>query len=76
MLAGKYGNSTGSLKPLDGLNVQHLRHELEARGVPTAEKLKPDMQEELSSILKGAQRVPTLLVCNPTQSLDSLNLSH
>jgi len=34
------------------------------------------MQDELSSIiLQGAQRVPTLLVLNPQQSLANLNLS-
>lgn len=33
------------------------------------------MQEELDSILKGVQRVPTLLVSHPQQSLGSLNLS-
>ncbi len=75
ILKGKYGNSPGSLKPLNGLRVEQLRQELETRGQCTSDKLKPELLEELSCILKGAQRVPTLLVCNPTQSLDSLNLS-
>lgn len=75
VLAGKYGNSPGTLKPLDGLKVNELREELEARGKDTSGKLKPDMQDELSSILQGAQRVPTLLVLNPQQPLANLNLS-
>ncbi len=75
VLGGKYGNSPGTLKPLDGLRVHKLRRELEARGKTTNGKLKPDMQEELGRILKGAQRVPTLLVLNPQQPLISLNLS-
>lgn len=33
------------------------------------------MQQELTSILQGVQRVPTLLVLNPQQPLSSLNLS-
>ncbi len=32
------------------------------------------MQEQLTELLKGAQRVPSLLVLNPTQSLRDLNL--
>lgn len=75
VLGGKYGNSLGTLKPLDGLKVNELREELEARGKGTSGKLKPDMQDELSSILQGAQRVPTLLVLNPQQPLANLNLS-
>jgi len=31
VLAGKYGNSPGTLKPLDSLKVNELREELEAR---------------------------------------------
>jgi len=75
VLAGKYGNSPGRLKPFDSLKVDELQQELEARGYNTTGKLKQQMQEELDSILKGVQRVPTLLVSHPQQSLDSLNLS-
>ncbi len=60
------------MKPLDGLRVHEQRKELEARGKTTMGK---DLQEELGSILKGAQRVPTLLVLTPQQPLISLNLS-
>ena len=74
ILAGKHGNVPGCLKPLEGLRVQELREELEARGQSTDGKMKPQLQSELISILEGAQRVPTLLALNPTQSLASLNL--
>ena len=74
VLAGKYGNSPGRLKPFDNLKVNELRQELEARGCNTAGKLKQQMQAELDSILKGVQRVPTVLVSHPQQSLASLNL--
>ena len=51
-----------------------LREELTARGYETADMLKPDMQAQLTAELKGAQRVPTLLVLDPTQSLEKLHL--
>ena len=76
ILAGKHGSVPGCLKPLEGLKVQELREELEARGQSTEGKLKPELQCELTSILEGAQRVPTLLTLNPTQSLTSLNLGN
>ena len=75
--SGKYGNSPGQLKPLDSLKVSELREELHARGVPdTWNKLKPELQEVLATTLQGAQRVPTLLTVNPSQSLSALNLEH
>lgn len=36
---------------------------------------KKELESILISILKGAQRVPTLLITNPTQSISELNLS-
>lgn len=35
---------------------------------------KKELQEQLSEVLKGAQRVPTLLLQNPQQALSDLNL--
>lgn len=73
--SGKYGNTPRQLKPLDNLKVNELREELRAGQVTgTQTRLKPDLQEELATTLKGAQRVPTLLTMNPTQSLSALNL--
>ena len=75
ILAGKHGGQAGKLKPLDKLLVAELREELTARGfVDTSVMKKPEMQEKLTEVLKGAQRVPSLLVLNPTQSLQDLNL--
>ena len=71
----KYGNAHGSLKPLDGLLVNDLRAELQARGMPTLGKLKDKLQADLTATLKGAQRVPTLLTQKPSQSLADLNLN-
>ena len=74
ILAGQYGNQPGQLKPLEKLLVASLREELTVRGYETAHMLKPDMQAQLTAELKGAQRVPTLLVLDPTQSLENLHL--
>ena len=74
ILAGKYGNAPGQLKPLDGLLVAKLKEELKARHITTNGKNKPELQTELTELLQGAQRVPTLLTRNPSQSLASLNL--
>ncbi len=74
VLAGRFGNAPGSLKPFDGLLVNDLRIELQARSMPTMGKLKDELQSDLTAILKGAQRVPTLLTQKPSQSLIDLNL--
>ena len=74
VLAGKFGNKQGQLKPLDNLLVSQLREELRARGLSIQGKLKPALQHDLTVSLKGAQRVPTLLTLNPPQTLGSLNL--
>jgi len=75
VLGGTYSNQTCTLKPLDNLKIGELQKELQARGYDTTDKLKPELQETLCSLLKGAQRVPTILTLNPTQSLHRLNLT-
>ena len=45
------------------------------RGYETHQMLKPEMQALLTAELKGAERVPSLLVLNPTQSLQDLHLA-
>jgi len=74
VLAGTYGSMSGRLKPLEGLNVKQLRKELESRGSTTKGKLKPQLKDELTTILSGVQRVPTVLILDPKQPLSSLNL--
>ena len=61
LVLGRFGDAPGSLKPLDGLLVKHLRMELQALGMPTLGKPKDELQADLTAILKGAERVPTLL---------------
>ncbi len=72
--AGKFGTVAGKLKPLDKLLIADLKAELTARGYQVSSMKKPEMQSLLTEELKGAQRVPALLITNPTQSLDELNL--
>ena len=64
----------GYILLLDQLLVANLREELTARGYEIHKMLKPEMQALLTAELKGAQRVPSLLVLNPTQSLRDLHL--
>ena len=54
--AGKYGKKAGELKPLDSLKAAELKLELKARGHKHIDnKLKPELQQTLTSILEGAQ---------------------
>lgn len=66
----------GKLKPLEGLKVNDVRSELDAPGISTTGKLKNELQADLVDILRGAQRVPTLLSLSLSQSLADLNLQH
>lgn len=75
VLAGKHGNKAGVLKAFEGLRVSEIREELMARGNWEVDKNKKELDVVLSSILRGAQRVPSLLITDPHQSLDDLNLS-
>ena len=50
------------LKPFDKLLVNQVREELHARGIYDMDKVRKCLDKELNDILKGAQRVPTLLL--------------
>ena len=56
--------------------MKELREELHARGIFDTDKVKKELQEQLNEVLKGAQRVPTLLLQNPQQALSEINLQH
>lgn len=72
---GKFGSKPGVLKPFDKLKKAELKEELVKWGVLNITRDKKRLESTLVSILKGAQRVPTLLITDPTQSLSELNLS-
>ena len=76
VLAGKHGNQPGALKPFEALNVQQLHEELRARNVYHEATTKSDLTSTLRGILCGAQRVPSLLLANPTLPLEALHLQH
>ena len=73
-IAGKLGRQQGELKPFELLRAQQIREELHARGSVDTDKRKDDLEAMLKGILKGIQRVPTLLLLNPTGELSDLNL--
>lgn len=75
VLQGKFGCRSGVLKPFDKLKKAELQEELSKRGVSIVDLDKTDLLSALSSILKGAQRVPTILLTNPSQCLADLNLA-
>jgi len=57
----------------EALNVQQLQEELRDRNVYHLATTKQDLNNTLRGILRGAQRVPSLLA-NPTLSLEAVNL--
>ena len=72
--AGSLGKTPGSLKPFEKLKLADLKEELRLRGQYNLDRCKPELQEELTTLLKGVQRVPSLLVLQPQQALSTYNL--
>ena len=64
----------GCSKPFDDLDVDHLGQELVARGIYDFERTKKERLQLLKETLKGIQRVPTLLLNNPTETLTQVHL--
>ena len=56
VLAGRFGDAPGNLKPLDGLLVKDLRIELQACGMPILGKLNDELQADLTAILLKEHR--------------------
>ena len=73
-LAGKYGKQAGVVCPFQVLNTQQLQEELRSRNIYHTHTNKRDLQKELARILKGVQRVPTLLLDTPDRKLEDINL--
>ena len=66
------------IKPLyiKHLSIAEIRQELRARGVADVDHLREELQPLLQDMLKGVQRVPSLLLLKPDQKLTNLNLQH
>ena len=74
--AGKFGKIAGNPKPFENLRIADLREELHARGDYDTDKIKDELQKKLDNTLCGIQRVPTMLLLDPKQSLTQLHLEH
>eukprot|EP00731_Ephydatia_muelleri_P016427 Em0009g851a len=75
---GVLGKVPGALKPLyiPDLPVNDVRKEAVARGIAVTGKNRATLQKELQEILQGVQRVPSLLLLQPDESLTNLNLQY
>ena len=74
VLQRKFGWKAGVLKPFDRLSKRNLLEELRRRGVLDVLGSKKELLSKLQSILMEVQRVPTILITNPSQKLADLNL--
>ena len=70
-VGGSFGRQAKKLKPFDSLKDNQLRRELSDRGQFDVDKCKPELVDDLNKCLKGVQRVPSLLIANPTQPLSN-----
>ena len=73
-LAGKYGNTANKIKPFEAIKTKELQAELRTRKIFHTATNQKDLRAVLAGNLKGVQRVPTLLLGNPRQTLNDLNL--
>ena len=73
-LAGKYGKQPSVIRPFQTLSTRELQEELRARNVYHMCTTKRSLQKELARVLKGVQRVPTLLLQNPEETLPNMQL--
>ena len=73
-VSGIFGKQPNVLKPFDQLLVAQLKQELLARKFYETDQPKPQLSQILVDMLKGVQRVPSLLLLNPSQPVSHLNL--
>ena len=73
---GECGKKPGHIKPFEALKTQEMKKELQTRNWKTTGSTKKTLTEDLKKNLKGVQRVPSLLLTNPTEPLENLNLQH
>lgn len=76
MYVGRAGKQPGVVKPFDALTVDQIKEELRSRDIYTSASNKSDLSRDLKKALRGVQRVPSLLLQNPTQPLSELHLQH
>ncbi|CAG2220767.1 unnamed protein product [Mytilus edulis] len=66
----------GNLNPFQNLKKDDLIEELESRDIDIHNMLRPELQENLSTLLHGICRPPALMTTNPTLSTHHLNLNN
>ena len=71
---GPSGRKSGYSKPFENLTSAELKEELQAHQVYDFGTRKTELTKSLKSLLCGIQRVPSLLLLNPTQNLADTNL--
>lgn len=69
------GKKPLTITPLQNLSIDELKQELHARGATSVNKKKSELQLELRHLLEGVQRVPSLLLLNPTQDIQQTTMS-
>ena len=75
-LGGECGKQAGYIKPFESLDTKGLAKELKTRECDVSGTTKKALATSLKNNLKGVQRVPSLLLTNPTESLESLNIEN
>ena len=75
-VSGIFGKQPNILKPFDQLQVAKLQQELLARNFYEIDQPKSRLSQIFVDMLKGVQRVPSLLLLNPSQPISHLNLEH
>ena len=62
------------VRPFENLSKEELLQEIRQQEQYTSSTNKKDLQQDLNKILRGIQRVPSILLTNPVQSLADFNL--
>ena len=73
-LIGPAGRKLGSAKPFERLTNSQIRDELRSREEFDFGNTKSELVQTLKTTLHGVQRVPSLLLLNPSETLSELNL--
>ncbi len=71
---GQCGRRSGYIKPFETLTREQMSDELHARQISDIGTTKKRHTQALKEALQGVHRVPSLLLNNPTQKLQNVNL--
>ena len=75
-IKGKFGRQSGVLEPFKFLSLDQVQQELRVRNIYHTSKTKKEAEAVLTDTLRGVQRVPSILITNPTTSLEEFHLQH